>query len=337
MLGSSSWSSSAVYSTVDGSSWTLEGGLNGNGGAAHASVVFNNKMWVFGGYSSNPDDFRPTALSEWSSDGLSWTLTGEAPWGPRYASAAVVFGGKVWLLGGTMWEAAYAENDVWNSPDGLSWTQVTSAAPWAKRFYHTSVVAEGKMWVMGGQGVDGAPLNDVWSSPDGLNWTEVIHQAPWYPRGGHTSLVYDNKIWVMGGKGANDTYYNDVWYSAIPEPRAEITGVTHNGWVEEGQSLTLTMQTADTSGTVTYQWRKNGVDLPGETGTSLTITDLTADDAGTYVCRVTDESKAIFDSPGVVIQVFPEGALPVGGVVGVLVLLAAFGVVGMRRFRRTSP
>jgi uncharacterized delta-60 repeat protein len=40
----------------------------------------------------------------------------------------------------------------------------------------------------------------------------------------------------------------------------------------------------------TYQWRKDGVDLPGETGQELLIEGLTPDDAGAYTVLVTDAS-----------------------------------------------
>jgi hypothetical protein len=47
-----------------------------------------------------------------------------------------------------------------------------------------------------------------------------------------------------------------------------------------GQALTLT--TAATGTDLTYQWRRNGIDLPGQTATSYTIASTTPADAGVY-------------------------------------------------------
>ncbi len=46
------------------------------------------------------------------------------------------------------------------------------------------------------------------------------------------------------------------------------------------------------TGTLTYQWRKNGVNLPGKTGTSLTITNAQLADEAAYTVVVTDLSGA---------------------------------------------
>lgn len=55
-----------------------------------------------------------------------------------------------------------------------------------------------------------------------------------------------------------------------------------------GQSHTFTVVAADGEPPYTYQWRRNGVDLPGETGPSLSVTNATLADAGTYDVVVTD-------------------------------------------------
>jgi hypothetical protein len=47
-----------------------------------------------------------------------------------------------------------------------------------------------------------------------------------------------------------------------------------------GQAITFT--TAATGTSVTFQWRKNGLDIPGATSTSYTIASTTPADAGTY-------------------------------------------------------
>uniref|UniRef100_A0A7C6A8F3 PKD domain-containing protein n=1 Tax=candidate division WOR-3 bacterium TaxID=2052148 RepID=A0A7C6A8F3_UNCW3 len=165
----------------------------------HTSVVFNNKIWVLGGYYENDVWY--------STDGVNWTrATASAGWSGRYGHTSVVFDNKIWVLGG--YDGSF-KNDVWYSPDGVSWTQATANASWSPRYGHTSVVFDNKIWVLGGNA--GSYRNDVWYSSDGVNWTQATASAGWSRRRNHTSVVFDNKIWVLGGCDGN--YKNDVWYS----------------------------------------------------------------------------------------------------------------------------
>ena len=170
----------------------------------YASVVFDNKMWVIGGYIGGG-----LKNDVWySSDGVNWTqATASAGWSARSYHTSVVFDNKMWVIGGETWTSPYYKNDVWYSSDGVNWTQATASAGWSARSYHTSVVFDNKMWVMGGSG------SDVWYSSDGVNWTRATASAGWGARYGHTSVVFNGKMWVIGGL-VNGSYKNDVWYSS---------------------------------------------------------------------------------------------------------------------------
>lgn len=50
---------------------------------------------------------------------------------------------------------------------------------------------------------------------------------------------------------------------------------------------------------LTYQWRKNGVDLPGEESDTLVLTGLTAADAASYDVRVGGDCDPVFSTPAV--------------------------------------
>lgn len=167
----------------------------------HTSVVFDNKMWVIGGFNSTRRN------DVWySEDGVTWTeATASAPWAGRMGHTSVVFDNKIWVIGGF---SGSFRNDVWYSEDGVNWTQATAAAEWSARCYHTSVVFDNKIWVIGGY--DGTERNDVWFSTDGANWTLATDTAQWSARDSHTSIVFDGKIWVLGGTNVD---MGDVWYS----------------------------------------------------------------------------------------------------------------------------
>ena len=200
-------------------------------------VVFNNMLWIIGG-DSNQCHYQPNAWN--SSDGAHWNeVSNSLPWGNRVLFYTLVFQGRIWVMGGQTLVLAdcpgYPQtetiyNDVWNSGDGVNWTQVGEIgslfAPTEATTVHSvwsprgvicgAVVFQGKMWVVGG-GTYGSPnylYNDVWNSSDGLNWTRVTAKAPWEARIYHDITVYDGRIWVIGGHAPNgDGNLSDVWNS----------------------------------------------------------------------------------------------------------------------------
>jgi len=170
------------------------------GRADHASVFFDNKIWVIGGFAlASKNDVW------YSTNGISWTqATDTAQWSARYNHTSVAFNNKIWVTGGNF------KNDVWYSTNGVSWTQATNTAQWSARERHTSVVFDNKIWVIGGND-SGVRKNDVWYSTNGISWTQATDTAQWSARQDHASVSFDNKIWVIGGDDGG--FKNDVWYS----------------------------------------------------------------------------------------------------------------------------
>jgi hypothetical protein len=184
--------------------------------SSHTSVVFDNKIWVLGGF-TYPSLYHNDVW--YSSDGVNWTqATANAGWSARCGHTSVVFDNRIWVLG------AGGHSDVWYSSDGVNWTQATANAGWSARSGHTSVVFDNRIWVLGG-----SLHNDVWYSTDGVNWTQATANAGWSARGGHTSVVFDNKIWVL-----SDYYHsrNDVWYSSDGVNWTQATA--NAGWSARG-------------------------------------------------------------------------------------------------------
>jgi outer membrane protein assembly factor BamB/N-acetylneuraminic acid mutarotase len=190
----------------------------------HTSVVFDNKMWVIGGFNSTRRN------DVWfSEDGTNWTqATASAPWAGRMGHTSVVFDNKIWVIGGF---SGSFRNDVWYSEDGVNWTQATAAAEWSARCYFTSVVFDNKIWILGGY--NGNNLNDVWFSSDGVNWICATDSAQWSPRYDLTSLFFDNKIWVLGGTNWLDQR-DEVWYSTDGVQWTLATD--HPGWYRDGHT-----------------------------------------------------------------------------------------------------
>ena len=180
-----------VWSSGDGLAWTK---LTANAGWAprglYQSVVFQNKIWILGGwtYESGLGTFTYFHDSWYSSDGASWTASARnAPWLGRQAHAAVAFDDQLWVLGGGYIEGTppYASirdlNDVWHSENGREWTQAPNA-PWAVRAGHAAVVFGGKLWVLGGKTIaneDFLLANDVWSLTAAAASIQMDHTGPY--------------------------------------------------------------------------------------------------------------------------------------------------------------
>jgi hypothetical protein len=96
-----------VWYSSDGVNWTRatdNAGWTARGD--HTSVVFDNKMWVIGGW-----DNKAKNDVWYSSDGVNWIrATAAAGWSARASHTSVVFDNKMWVIGG--WDTA-SVNDVW--------------------------------------------------------------------------------------------------------------------------------------------------------------------------------------------------------------------------------
>jgi len=121
------------------------------------------------------------------------------------------------------------------------------------------------------------------------------------------------------------------------EGESEWAELPRGGWFEVGGRLELHVALAHPVGEVTYQWRKNGLDLLEETASAYVVPSLTGGvegDSGWYSVRVRDDSKVVRITPEVHVEVF--SGLPLAGLVGLGVLAAVTAGFGMVRIARTK-
>ncbi|MCE5230585.1 hypothetical protein LLG95_13470 [bacterium] len=197
-----------VWSSTNGSSWTLVTNNAWPRRAYHAAAVYDNKMWVICG-TGRPDLQTENSDVYWSTDGLNWTRTTDtAPFAARRGMAAVAFGGKLWVIGG-----CYGTNltsypqEAWSTTNGIAWTRESDALPLARRDFGTAVI-DGKIWMLGGMTPMGLS-NDVWTSADGVHWDQA-EAAPWSARSGLSAIYFNNaKLLVLGGNAHENL--NDAW------------------------------------------------------------------------------------------------------------------------------
>jgi N-acetylneuraminic acid mutarotase len=173
--------------------------------SAHASVIYNNLMWVLGGQEPGPTNKNDVL---YSSDGINWSYaTIQADWSARYGHAAVPFFNQIFVIGG---DNGSLTNDVYASSNGSQWDTITSSADWASRRGHSVVVYDNRLWLFGGDTTTGVS-NDVWYSFDGQKWLPFTGVVPWSARAYHSCLVFGSNIWLMGGQDATGDAQNDIW------------------------------------------------------------------------------------------------------------------------------
>ena len=132
---------SDVWSSADGSSWRFEGDAAWGPRHLHQAVSHAGRLYVLGGIQGTNSNKRRNDV--WSSlDGRSWVeeqANDNAFWVNRDRHQALSRDGLLYVLGGNGGTNAGLRKDVWSSPDGKSWTQVTMAAGWEAREYHQAL------------------------------------------------------------------------------------------------------------------------------------------------------------------------------------------------------
>ena len=173
-------------------------------------VVFNNRLWLFGGMK-----YDGGSLSDaWSSDdGIVWAQQTPMPFALRRDDESVaVFNDKLWYIAGQDNYGGSGNNDIWVSEDGDTWTRKILHAAFPARYGQQVVVFKGQLWLIAGNTYS-SDLNDVWSSSDGVTWTQQAANAAFPARHDHQVVVYNDKLWLVGGI-VNGKSQNDVWSSS---------------------------------------------------------------------------------------------------------------------------
>jgi hypothetical protein len=108
--------------------------------------------------------------------------------------------------------------------------------------------------------------------------------------------------------GANDWWWaiDNIAVSAGATP-VSITKQPVGGLFTAGAQATLSV-TASGTEPITYQWQRNGTNIPGATSTTFVINNLQSADAGTYTVLVSNSDTPITSNPAV-IQVAAPGPI----------------------------
>lgn len=129
-------------------------------GMIGASAVMNGRIWILGGgtYDTPTTPKRNFYNDVWSSsDGVKWTQhTKAAPWKPRQYHEVAAWDDRLWVMEGYNSDGGNRK-DVWHSPDGEHWYEVTDT-PWKPRHAASVFVHEDAVWMVTGNNFE----SDVW-------------------------------------------------------------------------------------------------------------------------------------------------------------------------------
>jgi hypothetical protein len=220
-----------MYTSTDGATWTKIAAVDNKGDSVPKSEYsalitgFNSKMFFLGGHRPGVGfafDFV-TNNTYSTSDGTAWTVSAPVVATDRFSIreriGAVVLNNKIFVIGGNAYpfggnvnSTGTPYNDVWSSPDGAVWTNVTTAAAFPARSNPAVFVYNNQIWVVGGKTSGGIYLSDVWKSSDGATWTQVTTTTAFTGRFGHNVAVYNNEIFLACGENAGGVL-GDLWVS----------------------------------------------------------------------------------------------------------------------------
>ena len=117
-------------------------------------------------------------------------------------------------------------------------------------------------------------------------------------------------------------------FAAIP-PVFSVTPTGGNKPI--GGSHTFEVALASPDGAVSYQWKKNGTDIPGANAATLVLDELEESDAGAYVAVVTDSSGTYTTNAAILTVGLTFPAAGLWGLLLVAALLLGTGIYLGRR------
>ncbi len=195
--------------------------------AGAASVVWQGKIYVFGGKSINNRvlntvEVYDPVIEQWDTTRVPHFDKG------RYNTAAVVFKNKIYLIGGRNEGDVIDDVEVYDPVQNL-WSEAQELH--MEREGHTAAVLNGRIYVFGGQNEDHYVVGKVeWYDVNKNKWMEEKNGMQ-QPRVAPLALEINNLLYMFGGYyfGLTRTFYtaqlqsgNLKWVKGadLPQPRA---------------------------------------------------------------------------------------------------------------------
>jgi hypothetical protein len=177
-----------------------------------------------------------------------------------------------------------------------------------------------------------AQTYNVWVTPQG--GAEVVLATNYAFRKAATQL--DNFIGRMNSTGSV-TACNLTFPGAEGEGEGEGEGEQGNviisnvypPFIDEGTVVILTAPAGSD-----WKWMKDGAEIVGATDRELVFDPVKVSDEGSYTVEYNDGTKVIQTTDPFILEVQPEGSVPVAGLAGLALLVGAGALGGVRVIRR---
>ena len=257
-------------------------------------------------------------------DAARWTVTGTSTLRTQVTTAYAPHGGTRHLTMDSTANGTYARNEATLTLD-LSGQTGVRLSFWAKGFLEEANGPPASPFV-GGADFDGVAI-----SADGTNWYEVqplrSTGSPALTDAWTQFVVYLDPVLAARGLALNSTFkirFNQYDNFAIATDGIAIDDIKVDrivGAAAPTISIPPATQTASVGGTVTfsvtaasipaptYQWRFNGLAVPGATNPALTLTNLQPAHAGSYTVTMTNPLGAITSPPAILSGAEPAPVL----------------------------
>jgi subtilisin family serine protease/N-acetylneuraminic acid mutarotase len=247
--------------SLSGSAWSA-GPSSGTGRDGAATVAYDGKIYLFGGYTDG--GYYDTGAAEVFAPSSGWSAIAPLP-ATRANMAAAVVDGKIYLIGGD--DDYIAVSDVYAYDPAADSYEVKASLPIPVDFA-SAVSVGGKVYLAGGSR-DDYPYETALHSlyvydPAADTWTQGASMME--DRMGHGALEVDGKIYVFGGMNDVDGYLSSVeiydpdtnswnYGSSLPMSLARmgaasdgrlvyLVGGTNGDWWDEPLSIFITYDPA---------------------------------------------------------------------------------------------
>lgn len=223
--GNSPMPSNDSWLSRNGRHWNYDGKAPWSKRAYHASVVFQNKLWILGGTPLSNDVWSGSLIKDPTRDAgynIEWHKESDAPWSKRAGHCAVSRHRNVnttngltriehmFVIGGFAQsqsnDGIRSHNDVWKTSDGSTWEQVQPAnnetsMPWRGRAFHGC-----------------ATWSSLTDSARYVTDDSLMHLSSEYYLSAHTTpRIFVTGGGYMGTKGNNEVRsleaHTDTWWS----------------------------------------------------------------------------------------------------------------------------
>lgn len=225
---------------------------------SHGMIAYNGYLYVIGGTDGFSSQYNSVFYAPIYANGQvgAWTATSNFDSTTRNELAAVIYNGRIYVIGGYDGVNGVDTSTVFfgaiDAPGGAAPSWSSGGTFTTAREGHSTVAYNGYLYILGGQTATNTQTNEVRYAPinaDGTigTWNTTNAFTASIGRADFSAFAYQGFMYVVGGVSGSATYYNDVRYASIASngtlgawadggnnfttARAGLTSVAYNGYI----------------------------------------------------------------------------------------------------------